>query len=213
MMMQHNPVMQTLFPQMTETRLEFNGHGNVSEDVMTKVCARTKRLIESLFGGDIGLDVKRINFDVCAVQMQTTANPGAVDLALNTMTTGLQDITLNSVVKFTQRDSAVFIALKTPYGTRQFIFNLIPYTFPARLIQHPETKHVMVEFIMIGAHAHRKFYCCFGEIETFRCVRCGICQESMRKCGKCKASARTVRYCSKECQLAHWPEHSAHCCR
>lgn len=44
-------------------------------------------------------------------------------------------------------------------------------------------------------------------------VKCGGCGKlqgngaSFSACGRC----RSVRYCSKECQLRHWKEHKAHC--
>jgi hypothetical protein len=42
-----------------------------------------------------------------------------------------------------------------------------------------------------------------------KCRQCSKASESLQRCGRCK----TVCYCSKECQVAHWPTHKANCKR
>jgi ankyrin repeat protein len=46
--------------------------------------------------------------------------------------------------------------------------------------------------------------------QTGVCAACGVSSSSgahFKKCSRCKA----VRYCSKDCQLTHWPVHKASC--
>jgi ankyrin repeat protein len=46
--------------------------------------------------------------------------------------------------------------------------------------------------------------------QTGVCAACGVSSFSgvnFKKCSRCKA----VRYCSKDCQLSHWPVHKASC--
>ena len=33
-----------------------------------------------------------------------------------------------------------------------------------------------------------------------------------KRCATCRASRVAVRYCSKDCQIAHWPIHKLRCC-
>jgi hypothetical protein len=93
--------------------------------------------------------------------------------------------------------------LKLPNGIRQLIFKPIPFTLNARLIGA-----LKLEFLLLGLPKNIKYYICFGEIETFRCVNCLVCAETMCKCGRCDVA---VRYCSRKCQVAHWPVHKAFC--
>lgn len=44
-----------------------------------------------------------------------------------------------------------------------------------------------------------------GLVEGFKCGRCT--KEAFKRCSKCKS----IWYCSRECQVAHWPEHKATC--
>ncbi|GJE90798.1 zinc finger MYND domain-containing protein [Phanerochaete sordida] len=48
-----------------------------------------------------------------------------------------------------------------------------------------------------------------GECCSPFCLKRGTVAGKMKKCSRCKA----VRYCSMECQKAHWKEHKAHCGR
>ena len=209
--MQFDPLVRANFPQMTLSRFSHRGQSPLPDDIFLRVCTITRRLIDAKFGLDIGLDVLRINFEAAATEMKTTVNEGCMNFSLNMILPGMETATLESVSKFTQRDGAIFVELKLPYGKRQFIFNPVPFTLPARLTRNPENNHVIVEFAFTTAPKNTKFYMCFGELETYRCTHCGTCKEKMRKCAKCKDSKLSVRYCSKECQLAHWPAHKAFC--
>ena len=39
------------------------------------------------------------------------------------------------------------------------------------------------------------------------CERCSVILPRMLMCGRCK----TAKYCSKDCQKSHWPEHKVTC--
>ena len=49
------------------------------------------------------------------------------------------------------------------------------------------------------------------KLQLRTCMRCGKMSfrvvEKIKRCNDC----RTVRYCSRECQVAHWPEHKLEC--
>ena len=44
-----------------------------------------------------------------------------------------------------------------------------------------------------------------GLIEGFKCGKCQ--KEAFKRCSKCKS----IWYCSRECQVSHWPEHKEGC--
>ena len=209
--MQFDPLAGANFPNMTLQRFSHRGQSTLPDHIFLRVVNLTRRAIDGRFGSDIGLDAQTIRFHACAVEMQTTENPGSVNFALNSLMEGLEDVTLACVSKFTQRGGAAFVELKLPNGVRQLIFNPLPFKLPARLIRNPETNAVHVEFILVGAPSNTKFYLCFGEIETFRCVHCSKCAETMRKCARCRSKDASVRYCCEACQLAHWPVHRKFC--
>ncbi|KAG2378656.1 hypothetical protein C9374_008295 [Naegleria lovaniensis] len=47
---------------------------------------------------------------------------------------------------------------------------------------------------------------CGGERLPYICAQCG--KEAKKRCGAC----HEVRYCSKHCQIKHWPVHKQNCC-
>jgi zinc finger MYND domain-containing protein 10 len=44
-----------------------------------------------------------------------------------------------------------------------------------------------------------------GLLDGFKCAKCT--KEAFKRCSKCKG----VWYCSRDCQVGHWPEHKAKC--
>lgn len=44
-------------------------------------------------------------------------------------------------------------------------------------------------------------------IDAFNCSACGRDSVGLRACSRCRA----VHYCSRECQVAHWPQHKRNC--
>jgi hypothetical protein len=210
--MEFDPRVRAACPQMTQTRYSHFGYPKLSQTKQNVLFHLTQQAIDARFGGDIGQDAMKINFHACAVEIKTSKNPGSVHFALNTLLEGMQDVTLKSISKFTQREGTVFIELKVASGTRQFIFNPLPFFLPARLFLNPKTNAVDLEFILLDAPKNSRFYLCFGELETYRCAKCGVCAQTMRKCAKCMSINYSIRYCSRECQTAHWPTHKKYCC-
>lgn len=45
------------------------------------------------------------------------------------------------------------------------------------------------------------------QFERVACLGCGEMAVGLRKCGQCKLAG----YCSRECQIAHWPQHKRNC--
>ena len=45
--------------------------------------------------------------------------------------------------------------------------------------------------------------------DVSRCARCGAEGDNLKRCSRCKK----VAYCSRDCQVAHFPEHKAPCKR
>ena len=66
-----------------------------------------------------------------------------------------------------------------------------------------ETMHNNEDYIQ------EKIYSLAGERLDRVCAGCGIVSIGLRGCA-CRAG---VYYCSRECQVAHWPEHRRHCDR
>jgi hypothetical protein len=211
--MQFDELAGANFPNMSLQRFSHRGQSAIPDEIYMRACNVTRRLIDGKFGNDIGQDAQTIRFHACVLEMKTTTIPGSVKFSLNSLMEGLEGITLNCVSKFTQRDGAAFVELKLPNGVRQLVFNPVPFKFPAWLVLNSETNAVEFELFFVRAPPNTKFYMCFGEIETFRCVQCSVCAETMRKCVRCKSPQTAVRYCSKECQLAHWPVHRTFCCK
>ena len=209
--MQFDPLANANFPNMTMERFSHRGFSSLPDHIFLRLCNITRRVIDSNFGADIGLDAQTTRFLVCAVEMKSPQNPGALNFALNSLVEGLRGVTLECVSKFTQRDGAAFVEFKLPNGVRQFIFHPLPFKVPVRIIRHPRLNTIHIEFILTSVPPNTKFYLCFGELETFRCVQCSVCTKTMRKCSQCKNQDTAVRYCSKECQVAHWPVHKAFC--
>ena len=48
-------------------------------------------------------------------------------------------------------------------------------------------------------------------IDRHVCFHCGASGQKLKYCIKCRENKVPTRYCSKECQIAHWPRHAALC--
>ena len=209
--MQFDPAIRAEFPLLTTTSFSHRGFSTLSDELYKRVMKITTRAIGDNFGVDVGLNVQKINFNSCVVAIRTSSNPGSVNFPLNTVVEGLETVTMEEVLRFIQREGVVFVEIRLPSGVRRFIFHPVPFKFPARLFVNPQTQHVSIEFVIVSAPPNSKFYCCFGELEGFRCANCGASGADMRKCARCKHTPETVRYCCRECQAAHWPKHKGVC--
>lgn len=208
--MQYDPYARAAFPQMSMLRFTGN-QSSIPEKKYNTLSNITLRALESKFGSDIGVDVKAVKFLFSAVEMKTTERPGSFQLCIRKFFEGLEDVTMDSIKSLTWRDGTAFVRLNLPSGVRLLVFNPLPFKFPARIFKNPETGSIDMEFVMVGAPSLTKFYLCFGELETYRCANCGICDDRMNKCSGCNTSEHCVRYCSVSCQSAHWSLHKPFC--
>jgi hypothetical protein len=210
--MQYDPVARAAFSEMSMVRIRHSGQPDVPDHIFSTLSNITQRVIDSKFREDIGFDVKSIKFHLSAVELKTTQVPGSLNFPINKLFPRLETITLSSIDKFIWRDGTVFLKLKMPSGIEQLVFNPLPFKLPsARIFLNPETGSVDLEFGLFGTPKQIKFYLCYGELDTFRCAHCGKCGDVMSKCGRCITKEHCVRYCTKECQNAHWSIHKRYC--
>ena len=82
--------------------------------------------------------------------------------------------------------------------------------FEARIEQMKNTQAVAAASGDASTSGSEQGSCSGKQSAAVKCGGCGKEQArgaSFAACGRC----RSVRYCTKECQLRHWKEHKAHC--
>ena len=93
------------------------------------------------------------------------------------------------------QDGATALHLAAFQGNRACVKLLAPLTSPEALADVTS---------LVPAAMREK-------LQLRTCTRCGKMSftvvEKIKRCNDC----RTVRYCSRECQVAHWPEHKLEC--
>lgn len=67
---------------------------------------------------------------------------------------------------------------------------------------HPAPHHHTHPHVTVSGAGHGS-----AADQDKKCARCGVRDVKLLKCSRCFSA----RYCSKDCQVAHWPEHKAVC--
>ena len=95
-------------------------------------------------------------------------------------------------------------------GVRNLAIHTVAQVCQTRLVDHPE-RGLGVMFTFDQKAKKGKVFINLCILDLNVCFFCGESSEKMLACGGCKSVRTFTRYCSKECQEAHWEAHKPLC--
>lgn len=87
-------------------------------------------------------------------------------------------------------------------------FNDVAWSSVVRVCGAKEDRELLRR---VAAHCAANLDGCCADIMRLLCTPCDGCGEPQRNMPKACARCRKARYCSPECQRAHWPKHKKSC--
>ena len=121
----------------------------------------------------------------------------------------LRHIHQNNITSFVQKGALALIQFDAGDGTR----SAVVYTSqlcPMRL-QETDVEGVGVEIIVMFLDRPTTLHVNICALDSHVCFNCGASGQKLKYCQKCRDVNVPTRYCSRGCQVAHWPRHAALC--
>jgi hypothetical protein len=194
--------------QLAPNVFSYTGQANAPSEMQSALANRTMAFLQAHFPHEIGVGVRKVTVRPYALEMTVPPNMGSLTVVLETMHKCLKNLTLEKVGLFVQRDSVAVMRFDLEDGPRYLAVQSFPVACPIDLVATPEG---LVAIDVKLAHFQGRMYLNICTVDRSACFQCGRSAERMFKCEGCKQVRTVTRYCSKECQEAHWPVHQAFC--
>lgn len=202
---------ETLTP-ITITPTEYMDFSNlVDMDTTLEMTDETHHLIRTLFSNDLGPNVRRLNVTPISRQLEIPAGQGAICVKLNILLPSIiGKATIEQCESVVQKQNLCLLKFRFIDGHR-FLAAHTSTTLPIKISNIPS----MGASLFIGSIERRTepvaFQLNLCILDTCVCFNCGIGEGKMMRCNRCKRTGTFTRYCSRECQEAHWGVHKGVC--
>ena len=194
--------------QLAPNVFSYTGQANTPAEVQASLASQTMACLQAQFQQEIGFGVRKVTLRPYALEMTVPPSMGSLTVVLEGMHKCLKNLTLGKVGLSVQKDSVAVIRFDLEDGPRYLAVQSFPVACPIDLVATPEG----LVAIDVGLdHFQGRMHLNICTVDRSACFRCGHSAERMFKCGECMQVRTVTRYCSKECQEAHWPVHEAFC--
>ena len=143
-----------------------------------------------------------------ASNVPINADKKSIRIILKSLHPAYDTLTSKGLIKHTILNQMVYIHWSGEDGPKHAVFIIQEEETKGevQLVHMPDgTIHLVYEMEMIKA-----FHLSMVILDFRTCSFCGA-DKSYKKCARCELATCRTRYCSKECQIAHWPKHKKYC--
>ena len=123
----------------------------------------------------------------------------------------LRHITAANINFFERRGQTTLIRFDAGDGQRFAVVYTSQKNCVTKMVPDVATEGVGVEIYLLFLEPPTTLYVNVCAIDRHICFQCGASCQRLKYCIKCRDNKVATRYCSKECQIAHWPRHAPLC--